>query len=430
MDFLKMMGGATAAMILTKLPHTTKQVAAQAFPHLKSELGSTSIQEEYSYLVYRAGSTYRAKNGRTGLVEFESTSFKNLMQSCADSVSDSGELIRIFPDSTGYTVDGTIFFNSTHSRMNIQGVSKHSTNLIPSGNFPVFDFTDCSYFRLKDLSFQHLRNDYDTTSFVKINDHCIICDIEDCVFVDGNGTYKGIAIGAYAQTDYTATFLKVRDCFFNYLNICFYADSSMSTASNPWINGTLFANNVYNQVKYIEKTNLKSGGFFDGNVRINEQLQSDSNFQTGFDWDDLGFHEMNSHQNVVLWDINAGNQYYAKLSPRDSLLLDGCSLVANSKISGSGWNNGARVLRRSTATVSEGTASFSADGKTTDFKINHKLEYTPTKVGVTALSKDAAENFYIFDPTADYFILRYLRPPPPANPPGSSNIGVSWSAKA
>jgi hypothetical protein len=421
MEFLKMMGVAAFATILTRLSHPIKQATA-----LDSGPGSASIQQDYSYLVYKVGSTYKAKNGHTGLIEFENTNFRSLIESCSNSVRASGELIRIFPDSDGYTVDGPISFNCEHTRMNIQGVSKHGTNLIPNGNFPVFDFTDCSYFKLKNLTFLHRRADYDMTPFVKINDHCSTCDIEDCVFADGNGTYKGIGIGTYVQTDYAAIFLKIRDCLFDHIKISFYADSSESSVANPFVNGLLFANNIYNGIECVEKTNLKTGGDFEGNLRINEQLQSDSNFRVGFDWDDLGRHTLNSHQNVILWDINADNQYYAKLSPRDNLLLDGCTPIMNSKMSGSGWNNGARLLRRSTFTVDDGKATFSANGKTTDFKINHKLQYVPTKFSITPLSKDAAEAFYIFDQTSDYFILRYLRPPAPAIPAGSNNIILSW----
>ncbi len=426
-DFLKMAEGAAVGIILTRLPHTTRRAVAQQFPPI---IGTTSAQQEYSYLVYRVGSTYKGKNGDTGLIEFESTRFNTLMQNCRDSVMDSGGLIRLIPDSIGYKVDGTISFNASHTRMNIRGVSKHGTNLIPTGNFPVFEFTDCSYFMLKDLSFQHRINDYDTTPFVRINDHCSVCDIEDCDFADGNNTYKGIGIGAYVQTDHTATFLKVRDCFFNYINICFYMDSSGASAAEPWINGVLFGNNTYSDVRYLEKTNLKSGGQFSGNTRINEQLQADSNFQVGFDWDDPGSHTNNFHQNVFLWDINEPQQYYARLSPRDSMLLDGCSSVVNSKMDGSGWNNGARVLRRSTTTVGEGTASFSADGEITDFMIYHNLQYNPTNVSVTPMSKDAASAFYIYNITAPYIILRYLQPPPAAVPPGSKNIVLSWGVKA
>jgi hypothetical protein len=47
--------------------------------------------------------------------------------------------------------------------------------------------------------------------------------------------------------------------------------------------------------------------------------------------------------------------------------------------------------------VEERIASFSADGKTTDFTINHNFPYTPTKFSVTPMSKDSAEAFYIYE---------------------------------
>jgi len=75
-------------------------------------------------------------------------------------------------------------------------------------------------------------------------------------------------------------------------------------------------------------------------------------------------------------------------------------------------------------TKNSGTATFSGDGSTTQFKIEHGLVSTPSKVLVTPMSEDASGDFYI---TADntYIYINYKTAPPS----GTNNIKVSWYAE-
>jgi len=72
----------------------------------------------------------------------------------------------------------------------------------------------------------------------------------------------------------------------------------------------------------------------------------------------------------------------------------------------------------------KGTATFSGDGSTTQFKIAHGLVSTPSKVLVTPMSADAAGDFYV---TADdtYIYINYKTAPPS----GTDNIKLSWYAE-
>jgi len=72
----------------------------------------------------------------------------------------------------------------------------------------------------------------------------------------------------------------------------------------------------------------------------------------------------------------------------------------------------------------KGTATFSGDGSTTQFKIKHGLVSTPSKVLVTPMTSDAAGDFYV---TADdtYIYVNYKTAPPS----GSNNIKLSWYAE-
>jgi len=75
-------------------------------------------------------------------------------------------------------------------------------------------------------------------------------------------------------------------------------------------------------------------------------------------------------------------------------------------------------------TENSGTATFSGDGSTTQFSIEHGLVSTPSKVQVTPMSSDAAGDFYV---TADdtYIYINYSTAPPS----GTDNVKVSWQAE-
>ena len=74
--------------------------------------------------------------------------------------------------------------------------------------------------------------------------------------------------------------------------------------------------------------------------------------------------------------------------------------------------------------LNSGIATFSGDGSTTQFKIEHGLVKAPSKVQVTPMSADAAGDFYV---TADdtYIYINYSTAPPS----GTDNVKVSWCAE-
>jgi len=72
----------------------------------------------------------------------------------------------------------------------------------------------------------------------------------------------------------------------------------------------------------------------------------------------------------------------------------------------------------------KGTATFSGDGTTTQFKIQHGLASTPTKILITPGSNDAKGAFYA---TADatYIYINYDTAPPT----GTNNVVLYWYAE-
>ncbi len=75
-------------------------------------------------------------------------------------------------------------------------------------------------------------------------------------------------------------------------------------------------------------------------------------------------------------------------------------------------------------TENSGTATFSGDGTTTQFKIAHGLVKTPSKVKVTPASADAAGDFYVTVDTT-YIYVNYLTAPPS----GTDNVVLYWEAE-
>jgi len=74
--------------------------------------------------------------------------------------------------------------------------------------------------------------------------------------------------------------------------------------------------------------------------------------------------------------------------------------------------------------VNSGKATFSGNGATTQFLIDHGIDGTPTTAVVTPGSSDAKGNFYItLDST--YIYVNYATPPPS----GSNNVVLYWYAR-
>jgi len=103
--------------------------------------------------------------------------------------------------------------------------------------------------------------------------------------------------------------------------------------------------------------------------------------------------------------------------------LIGDNIIRAGTISWVGVNT---VVKRNIGYLTEnsGTATFSGDGTTTQFSIEHGLVSTPSKIQVTAMSSDAAGDFYV---TADatYIYVNYNTAPPS----GIDNVKLSWSAE-
>lgn len=98
-------------------------------------------------------------------------------------------------------------------------------------------------------------------------------------------------------------------------------------------------------------------------------------------------------------------------------------LIMHNIISGA-TSGDTKILSPSSLKYNSGTATFSGDGTTTQFKIAHGLVKAPSRYVVTPASADAAGSFYV---TADdtYLYVNYSTAPAA----GTNNVVLNWWAE-
>jgi len=75
-------------------------------------ISAFNLKSPYSYIVWRNGSTYYARNGTTGEIEFKSTNATATIQYAINSLPDSGG--KIFIKAGTYVIDSTIWVNKSN----------------------------------------------------------------------------------------------------------------------------------------------------------------------------------------------------------------------------------------------------------------------------------------------------------------------------
>jgi len=155
---------------------------------------SGSFTETASYIIFRQGDTYYAKNGTTGVIEFSGTDAASVIQQAIDAINGKGH---IFIKSGIYNCYTPITYNSESFELYIEG---EAAGLYPKTTLGTvlrkcFDgdlltLTSSNYnpkanFRLEKLRFDGQR-DYYTGRLVVINGPSWSV-IKDCVFRDSYG---------------------------------------------------------------------------------------------------------------------------------------------------------------------------------------------------------------------------------------------------
>jgi len=230
--------------------------------------------------------------------------------------------------------------------------------------------------------------------------------------VRGNRIVKNTLIGSsrtglgiHVEGDYTHSNAIIGNKFYD-----FYIGISSLTENNKVIGNTF-----YNVDRGI---NIGSAAI--GNIIKSNTFRGTSESPIDFA---IRFYS-SSYNQVVANQFNYCNYGYYEQDAADyNLIINNVFRNTTNPITIVGVNT---IVRRNIGYTTEnsGTATFSGDGSTTQFSIEHGLVSTPSKVQVTPMSSDAAGDFYV---TADdtYIYINYSTAPPS----GTDNVKVSWQAE-
>jgi hypothetical protein len=120
-------------------------------------------------------------------------------------------------------------------------------------------------------------------------------------------------------------------------------------------------------------------------------------------------------------------KYHIKLEGNSNGIITG-NVFHDTAVNGVFYFNprGSSIIENNVGYVTKngGTATFSGDGTTTQFKIAHGLASTPSTVTVTPASSAASGSFYV-TVDATYIYVNYVTAPPA----GTNNVVLYWSAR-
>ena len=378
-------------------------------------LGATKdwqrVPDAYDYIIFKDGDVVKAKNGRTGKIEFKDTDDLTVVQ----SVFDEGGTIAFMSDE--FTIDSTLYLRTENTRVYLNNVILKFTQtdtdalviqkrgidivggeiLLPLGFSKAGILIDGSTFQ----TFTRLRP-------VNIVGTRVI----------GQDTSAGKGIW-FDSKDIGITWVNIDRVFVYNLETGILLHASKE-------NGYITANKVTNSTLYYCKYPMRtiaslSGTYVAGNTFDNIHIQTKSGDTVNAI---LLYGGLRNYFKIDVWDWGvatttdlikilspADYNYFVINTHGDDFTLD---IDANS------IHNTFVLVDRPTSKI----AVFSGDGSTTQFSVPHYLPVKPSKVLVTPMSSDAAGDFYV---TADdtYIYVNYKTAPPS----GTDNIKLSWYAE-
>ena len=437
---------------------------------------ATSIQEQIpitkgsfaspaSYIIFKDGDLIKAKNGKTGQVEFLGTDAAEVMQSAINALPAQGGKIILREGEYVANVSlrsGVELVGCGRAENYIDYPDIPKTGTVINGSVTIEGAGPTT----PDRIFGAVLRDLFIKGCLKIK-YAVGATVEN-VFVHANGgTY-----GVWVDSSYATTFRGVRVAGATY-GFYIHNENASDNPSNVWLHNCFPECNEYGI--YGDMNKYHTIVFTNGWIEIRKAFYgyalwiADSRIV-------MGKEDINAIECVVLHATNlrlTGDGYgtaikirdwgYAHLAtseiekfanvfyPVSNVVIHGAGI----KISNCGqifhpdtgspvraWLNGriygidnglgvmptvwvfnghtnANILSKNA-----GTATFSGDGSTTQFAIAHGLVGEPKTVNVTPLSADAAGDFYVTKDST-YIYVNYLSPPPS----GTDNVVLSWRAE-
>jgi hypothetical protein len=438
-----------------------------------------SFQTEASYVIFKDGTTIKARNGTTGAIDYSGTEAVTVMQLAYNALTSGGI---IFIKKGYYDVSSNSFKLRNDLPIYIKGEGMGATILdagsaagatvfevVDSGNAPYWNkFIAIEDLTVNALNGYGLRSDVAWTS----TDAPPYFMLRNINF--GQHWNKGCK---YA--------IKINGPYYSYFeNIKVFNNAGVSGSIGLWLTNTVAGwhcgNSVINDFYYQSDNNNATGILIDATLAQNANINMIDFYHTEIHGGTYGIDinatdsTKSSVHSIGFYGVNVeGTTNPIRLRGRtdltggwgeimgitfSDLFVDGTILLSGNygvegisftggfiwNLDGTGANAGSVVLEtlRVQGTITKGglsikaiyvttyrtensgTATFSGNGSQTQFTIAHGLAGTPTTAVVTAGSNDAKGDFYVtYDATNIY--VTYATAPPS----GTNNVVLRWYAK-
>jgi hypothetical protein len=400
---------------------------------------SADPTEDYDYLIYKNGANVQVKNGATGLTETGMTSTDASVPFAAvrDAMLDTGKVCKVKSGGV-YPFNSTVVFdqalNHRYQSWMGNGGKWSLPQLKATGNFPVFELTGGGPItELENLYFTHNTVGYNK-GLIYLRDNVSGVNIDGCRFYSfGNNT--GDALRCEILTDLHQQYgIFMRDCQIYGMDamVRFIANFA-GTASNNFQNGMHFVGNSITNTKWIAKCEGVLNGAVSGHIfdRCEYQYIAGNEAPSGgavFDFSNAGGTVSGQLRftDCLIWDIPATINFLNTNASTEWSAKD-CHPV--SRIGGAGYIEG-KGRRLGIYIYKEGTNTFSGDGLTKSFFMNHNMGILPRRIRIEAtladLSVIPAAVKRDGTLTSNNMVVIFSKPPPI----GTNNITVNWSVEA
>ncbi len=401
---------------------------SQSGQFLKSIVEPGSMVTEASYIIFTDGSTVYARNGLTGEIEFSGIDASTVIQSAINGLTDAphlnlkGGLIYFHP--AFYYIDTPITINGTslYDGIRFVGANSISTQLRPTGNFPVFLLFNIGH----ELNFENLgfwiNSSLDASYTTYMIDSSIGAEwvsFDNCWFGRGNairivgsqlkinncifeGVHKSINITSYATAN-----TGIYDISHNTFTklpvdaVCIHLMSGNITkpwyvqyaviGDNEFYTETSDANATGLLLYYVRRSKVHDNLFANIHYPIRENTGSDINqIYNNYFYGDTG--------DTAISKTGANTELYGN---------KGYTWVINH-------------YELNYTDENSGTASYT--GSSTSFTVSHGLARTPKIVTVTP-QQSGQGNVWVTDKNAATFTINF------DNQPDTSTWYFDWYAE-
>jgi hypothetical protein len=352
-----------------------------------------------TWIIYKAGSTYKAKSGVTGATAFSGANLKTDVWDNIKSNPVSKTRIHFANASTPYdiAIGSTLDIPSTAADYYVSGESMHGVQIRPLGNNIAMSCTNLRRGRITDLGFLVDQGSAYTTDIMRViasTGGCSEIELDHIKMRhdDGAGTLNQAGrniVFLLSGTDPNISWTNCHDCWF------LGGDSGIAVSSSapvgkPWFNENWFTRL---HMTWTKRGMLLSMPAIAGSVtesNIHRLLFKDSSWQTTkVEATTLNFFHIAtdvSHRGIVLdncmmWDPLTTVSKFLSINSADvRMVVKDCEPIGDIFMTGTAWdatngkwNTGVFIDRQTDMTEKRGIFVASGTGAQTVFNIPHGM---------------------------------------------------------